>query len=139
MAGLQASLCAALPIMVDAVTFFLAAVTLIFLFVPSPKRTDLVGADGQVKKSVWADIKIGGLYIWQRRPLLWLLVLGMGLRPVFKGDGGVDYLQFIFPGIVGFDVSFPLDRIAQAVTDLRARIGAAFPGAPGCWSVTSLS
>jgi FAD/FMN-containing dehydrogenase len=36
----------------------------------------------------------------------------------------------IFPGIVGFDVSFPLDRIAQAVTDLRARIGAAFPGAP---------
>ena len=64
---------AALPILVDAVTFFLAAVTLIFLFVPSPKRTDLVGADGQVKKSVWADIKIGGLYIWQRRPLLWLL------------------------------------------------------------------
>ena len=64
---------AALPILVDAVTFFLAAITLIFLFVPSPKRTDLVGADGQVKKSVWADIKIGGLYIWQRRPLLWLL------------------------------------------------------------------
>ena len=26
-----------------------------------------------MKKSVWADIKIGGLYIWQRRPLLWLL------------------------------------------------------------------
>jgi MFS family permease len=64
---------AALPILVDAVTFFLAAATLIFLFIPSPVRTDLVGADGQMKKSVWADIKTGGLYIWHRRPLLWLL------------------------------------------------------------------
>ncbi len=63
----------ALPILVDAVTFFLGAITLIFLFIPSPKRTDLVGADGRTKKSMWADIKIGGLYIWQRRPLLWLL------------------------------------------------------------------
>jgi len=64
---------AALPILVDAITFFLAAITLIFLFVPSPKRTDLVGADGQTKKSMWSDIKQGGLYIWHRRPLLWLL------------------------------------------------------------------
>jgi MFS family permease len=64
---------AALPILIDAITFFLAAVTLLFLFVPSPRRTDLVGADGRVKKSVLADIKIGGLYIWHRRPLLWLL------------------------------------------------------------------
>jgi MFS transporter, DHA3 family, macrolide efflux protein len=63
----------ALPILIDAVTFFLAAVTLIFLFVPSPTRTDLVGADGQTKKSMWSDIKLGGLYIWHRRPLLWLL------------------------------------------------------------------
>ena len=64
---------AALPILIDAVTFFLAATTLIFLFVPSPTRTDLVGADGQTKKSMWSDIKVGGLYIWHRRPLLWLL------------------------------------------------------------------
>lgn len=64
---------AALPILLDAVTFFLAAVTLIFLFIPSPQRFDLVGADGQVKQSVWADIRTGGLYIWHRRPLLWLL------------------------------------------------------------------
>jgi MFS family permease len=63
----------ALPILIDAVTFFLAAATLVFLFVPSPKRTDLVGADGQTKKSMWSDIKVGGLYIWHRRPLLWLL------------------------------------------------------------------
>jgi ABC-2 type transport system permease protein len=30
----------------------------------------------------------------------------MGLRPVFKGDGGVDYLQFIFPGIVAMSLIF---------------------------------
>ena len=40
------------------------------------------------------------------RPVLWLLVLGMGLRPVFKGNGGVDYLQFIFPGIVAMSLIF---------------------------------
>ncbi len=40
------------------------------------------------------------------RPILWLVVLGMGLRPVFKGDGGVDYIQFIFPGIVAMSLIF---------------------------------
>jgi hypothetical protein len=64
---------AALPVLIDAVTFFLASATLVFLFIPSPKRTDLRGADGRVKKSMWADIKEGALYIWHRRPLLWLL------------------------------------------------------------------
>jgi len=61
-----------LAIGIDALTFFFAAATLIFLYIPSPKRTDL-HEDGKPKKSLWADIKIGGLYIWQRRPLLWLL------------------------------------------------------------------
>jgi ABC-2 type transport system permease protein len=40
------------------------------------------------------------------RPVLWLVVLGMGLRPVFKGNGGVDYIQFIFPGIVAMSLIF---------------------------------
>ena len=40
------------------------------------------------------------------RPILWLVVLGTGLRPVFKGNGGVDYLQFIFPGIVAMSLIF---------------------------------
>jgi MFS family permease len=64
---------AALALYVDATTFFLAASVLPFLFVPSPKRTDLGGEDGKAKKSMWADIKEGGMYIWNRRPLLWLL------------------------------------------------------------------
>jgi len=61
-----------LAISVDAITFFLAAIALIFLFIPSPQRTDLHSADGK-KKSIWADVKEGALYIWYRRPLLWLL------------------------------------------------------------------
>jgi ABC-2 type transport system permease protein len=65
----------------------------------------------------------GSFIIWQRdikrmlrdkhqfygsfaRPVLWLLVLGMGLRPVFNAGGGVDYLQFIFPGIVAMSLIF---------------------------------
>jgi FAD/FMN-containing dehydrogenase len=35
----------------------------------------------------------------------------------------------IFPRIVGFDISFSLDRIGTAVEQLRSRIAAAFPGA----------
>jgi MFS family permease len=64
---------AALAIGIDAITFFLAAATLIFLSIPSPKRTDLHSADGKIKKSIWSDVKQGALYIWHRRPLLWLL------------------------------------------------------------------
>lgn len=63
---------APLAITIDAITFFLAAAALLFLFIPSPKRTDLHAADGS-KKSIWADVKQGALYIWYRRPLLWLL------------------------------------------------------------------
>ncbi len=63
---------ASLAMMVDAVTFFLAAATLIFLTIPSPKRTDL-GQDGGLKKSFWGDVQEGALYIWRRRPMLWLL------------------------------------------------------------------
>jgi MFS family permease len=62
-----------LTITIDAITFFLAAATLIFLYIPSPKRTDLHTEDGGSKKSIWADIKEGVTYIWHRRPLLWLL------------------------------------------------------------------
>lgn len=40
------------------------------------------------------------------RPILWLLVLGVGLRPVFTGKDGVDYIQYIFPGIVVMSLIF---------------------------------
>lgn len=63
---------AVLAIGVDAFTFFLASLVLIFLFIPSPKRTDLEIPGGQ-KKSLWADVQEGVLYIWHRRSFLWLL------------------------------------------------------------------
>ncbi len=62
-----------LAIGVDAVTFLLAAAALIFLFIPSPVRADLRTAAGKVQKSIWADVKEGALFIWRRRPILWLL------------------------------------------------------------------
>lgn len=65
---------AALAIGIDALTFFVAAFTISFLRIPSPLRKDLHAEDGtKIKRSVWADIKEGALYIWRRPPLLWLL------------------------------------------------------------------
>ena len=61
-----------LAIVMDAITFFAASLTLLFLRVPSPRRTDL-DADGRLQKSIWADVREGATYIWHRRPLLWLL------------------------------------------------------------------
>ena len=62
-----------LAISIDAVTFFLAAIVLSLLYVPSPKRSDLVSEQTGQKKSIWADALEGALYIWHRSPLLWLL------------------------------------------------------------------
>jgi DHA3 family macrolide efflux protein-like MFS transporter len=59
-----------LAITLDAISFFQAALVLLFLSIPSPKRKDL---KGEAKPSILADVKAGALYIWQRRPMLWLL------------------------------------------------------------------
>jgi len=40
------------------------------------------------------------------RPVLWLLVLGTGLRPTFRAAGGLSYTQFIFPGIIAMTLIF---------------------------------
>jgi len=63
----------ALAIGLDALTFFVAAATLVFLSIPSPKRQDLRRTTGKMQRSIWADMKEGALYIWHRRPLVWLL------------------------------------------------------------------
>jgi MFS family permease len=62
-----------LAIAVDAISFFGAALVLLFLHIPSPVRTDLVGGTAGPRPSLWADVREGALYIWDRRPLLWLL------------------------------------------------------------------
>src|SRR5678810_502876 len=40
------------------------------------------------------------------QPLLYLLVLGFGLGPVFQRAGQGSYLQFVAPGVVGMSVLF---------------------------------
>jgi ABC-2 type transport system permease protein len=40
------------------------------------------------------------------QPLLYLLVLGFGLGPVYQKAGGGSYLQFMAPGVVGMAVLF---------------------------------
>jgi ABC-2 type transport system permease protein len=40
------------------------------------------------------------------QPLLYLLVLGFGLGPVFQRAGGGSYLQFVAPGVIGMVVLF---------------------------------
>jgi ABC-2 type transport system permease protein len=40
------------------------------------------------------------------QPILYLLVLGFGLGPVFQRAGNGNYLQFIAPGIIGMSVLF---------------------------------
>jgi ABC-2 type transport system permease protein len=40
------------------------------------------------------------------QPLLYLLVLGFGLGPVFQRAGNGSYIQFVAPGVVGMSVLF---------------------------------
>jgi len=90
LAGLQTGI--PLAIGVDAVTFFFASATLLFLFIPSPQRVDLHPGGDQTKKSIWADIVEGTLYIWKRRPMLWLL----GTFTLINFASGVFVLQPLF-------------------------------------------
>ena len=40
------------------------------------------------------------------QPLLYLLILGFGLGPVFQKAGSGSYLQFIAPGVIGMSILF---------------------------------
>ena len=61
-----------LVIAIDAVTFVVAALALVFVQVPSPVRKDVTKGAGP-KPSLWSDIREGVVFIWDRRPVLWLL------------------------------------------------------------------
>jgi MFS family permease len=62
----------AMCIAINALTFAVSAAVLLAVRIPSPRRSD-VGAGGRLETSIWSDIRAGILYIWHRRPLLWLL------------------------------------------------------------------
>src|SRR5215813_762165 len=40
------------------------------------------------------------------QPLLYLLVLGFGLGPIFQRAGQGSYVQFVAPGVVGMSILF---------------------------------
>ena len=40
------------------------------------------------------------------QPLLYLLVLGFGLGPVFQKAGNGSYLQFVAPGVISMTILF---------------------------------
>ncbi|MBI4691453.1 MAG: ABC transporter permease [Nitrospirae bacterium] len=40
------------------------------------------------------------------RPLLWLFLVGAGMSRLVTPEGGVSYIQFIFPGILGMTILF---------------------------------
>ncbi len=109
---------ALLAIGVDAVTFFIAAATLIFLFIPSPTRTDLTSATG-AKKSLWADVREGALYIWHRRSFLWLL----GTFAVANFTGGA---QVLMPLILKFQLAPDWSARGLSLEGALAMINTAF-------------
>src|SRR3954467_11266306 len=40
------------------------------------------------------------------QPMLYLLILGFGLGPVFQRAGNGSYIQFVAPGIIGMSILF---------------------------------
>ena len=40
------------------------------------------------------------------RPILWLIILGLGMGSAFPGLGGVRYVEYLFPGIVAMNLLF---------------------------------
>lgn len=77
-----------LAILVDTVTFFIAAIVPLFLHVPSPQRLDR-DASGKLKTSIWQDVGFGARYIWHRSPMLWLL----GTFTLVNFVGGISVLE----------------------------------------------
>jgi MFS family permease len=86
----------ALCIAVNALTFAMSSAVLFAVHIPSPRRSD-VGAGGKLETSIWSDIRVGLLYIWRRRPLLWLL--GTFTLANFAGGTG----RVITPLLVKFN------------------------------------
>src|ERR1700710_2562750 len=95
--------------------------------------------EGRLRQAI--RLQCGGLYaIWLRevkravrdrgqliggvsRPLLWVLVMGIGLNPYFRGEvyGEVrfvvpyTYLQFIFPAVIALNIMYTSVQSAVSV------------------------
>jgi DHA3 family macrolide efflux protein-like MFS transporter len=62
---------AALAFGVDAITFMVAAIGLLLVRIPAPLASHQASA--RERHTLWADVRVGADFIWQRRPMLWLL------------------------------------------------------------------
>jgi ABC-2 type transport system permease protein len=49
------------------------------------------------------------------RPILWLFIFGMGLRPTFHGTGNLTYTEFIFPGVIAMTLLFTAIQSAISI------------------------
>jgi ABC-2 type transport system permease protein len=49
------------------------------------------------------------------RPILWLVIMGNGLRPAMQATTGVDYTKFIFPGVIGMTLIFSSIQSATSI------------------------
>jgi len=49
------------------------------------------------------------------RPILWLIIMGNGLRPAMQNATGIEYTKFIFPGVVGMTLIFTSIHSATSI------------------------
>lgn len=49
------------------------------------------------------------------RPILWLIIMGNGLRPAMQQGLGIEYTQFIFPGVLGMTLIFSAIQSATSI------------------------
>lgn len=55
------------------------------------------------------------LYGATMRPILWLFIMGNGLRPAMQGATGIEYTKFIFPGVIGMTLIFSSIQSATSI------------------------
>ncbi len=93
------------------------------------------------RRRPWLIVQLGGLYgLWLRevkraardrgqlvggasRPILWVLIMGIGLNPYFRGEVYGEatfvvpftYLQFIFPAVVALNIMYTSVQAAVSV------------------------
>jgi len=109
--------------------------------VETPPDTHASAPAAAIGRRSWLMVQLGGLYgLWLRevmrsfrdrgqliggvsRPILWVLILVIGLNPYFRGEvyGEVTfvvpftYLQFIFPAVIALNIMFTSVQSAVSV------------------------
>lgn len=91
-----------LAVVVDALSFLMAAAVILFLKMPALVRTDLIGEAGKPKKSMGRDLKEGAIYVWRIRPFFWLFAVYMVLNLI------VSPLGVILPLLLKIDLQADL-------------------------------